>query len=76
MKAMDMALKPMKIALGSLTIMLESCRSLLFTNWAMKKTGVFASEDVPESAWDVVPDKFSQNEEAMKLLKAIGKIPA
>ncbi|KIV77181.1 hypothetical protein PV11_09003 [Exophiala sideris] len=71
-----MELNPMKISLGSLTIMLERCRSLLFTDWAMKETGVLVAEDIPESAWEIVPDKFGQNEEALKYLRAIGKIHA
>lgn len=53
--AMDAKLEPRKIFLGSLVIMLESCRSLLFTDWAMKDSGVLAAEDISADAWDVIP---------------------
>jgi hypothetical protein len=40
---------------NQLTIMLESCRSLMFTDWAFKDSGVLGAEDVPLSAWDLAP---------------------
>lgn len=48
-------LKPMLFGAGQLTFMLESCRSLLFTEWAMRESGVLVAEDIPESAWDLLP---------------------
>lgn len=53
--AMQAELKPMRVGEGQLTIMLESCRSLLFTNWALKDSGVLAAEDIPADYWDTVP---------------------
>ncbi|KAF2799644.1 Homogentisate 1,2-dioxygenase [Melanomma pulvis-pyrius CBS 109.77] len=70
MGAMHMELKPMRVGENSLTIMLESCRSLMFTNWAVKDSGVLAAEDIPLAAWDLVPDRFGKDEEAQKLLRA------
>jgi homogentisate 1,2-dioxygenase len=55
MAAMNMDLKPMRVGENQMTIMLESCRSLLFTDWAMTGSGVLAAEDIPLSAWDLAP---------------------
>lgn len=51
-------LPPMKIMQDQLTFMLESCRSLLFTKWAMKDCGTLLAEDQPESVWDTVPVSY------------------
>jgi homogentisate 1,2-dioxygenase len=53
--AMHIDLKPMRVGENQLTFMLESCRSLLFTNWALKDCGVLVAEDISESVWDTVP---------------------
>jgi homogentisate 1,2-dioxygenase len=53
--AMHVDLKPMRVGENQLTFMLESCRSLLFTNWALKDSGVLVAEDIPASTWDTVP---------------------
>lgn len=58
MAAEKMELVPMKFGEGQLTFMLESSRSLLFTKWAMKDSGVLLAEDTPESFWDAVPVSF------------------
>lgn len=55
MGAMHMPLKPMRIGEDQLTFMLESCRSLMFTDWAVKDSGVLAAEDVPLEVWDLAP---------------------
>jgi homogentisate 1,2-dioxygenase len=52
--AMHVDLKPMRVGENQLTFMLESCRSL-FTNWALKDSGVLVAEDIPASTWDTVP---------------------
>jgi homogentisate 1,2-dioxygenase len=53
--AMHIKLEPMVIGRGQMVFMLESCRSLLFTRWAMKDSGVLVAEDIKTSAWDAVP---------------------
>ncbi|PVH84301.1 homogentisate 1,2-dioxygenase [Cadophora sp. DSE1049] len=73
MGAMHMDLKPMRVGENQLTFMLESCRSLLFTSWALEGCGVLYAEDIPESVWDTVPDRFGKDEQAMKWLKAMGR---
>lgn len=55
MGAMHMPLKPMRVGEDQLTFMFESCRSLMFTDWAVKDSGVLAAEDVPLEAWDLAP---------------------
>ncbi|KAH6684782.1 homogentisate 1,2-dioxygenase [Halenospora varia] len=71
--AMHMPLKPMRVGENQLTFMLESCRSLLFTQWALEDSGALAAEDIPDSMWDTVPDRFGKDEQAMKLLRAMGR---
>ncbi|KAH8782237.1 homogentisate 1,2-dioxygenase [Hyaloscypha sp. PMI_1271] len=71
--AMHVDLKPMRVGENQLTFMLESCRSLLFTNWALNDSGVLVAEDIPASTWDTVPDRFGENEEAIKFLKAMNR---
>jgi homogentisate 1,2-dioxygenase len=53
--AMYMDLQPMRVGLNQLTFMLESCRSLMFTNWALRDSGVLVSEDIPADTWDTTP---------------------
>lgn len=53
--AMHAEMKPMLIGENQLTIILESCRSLLFTHWALHDSGVLVVEDIPESMWDLIP---------------------
>ncbi|KAJ5460934.1 homogentisate 1-2-dioxygenase [Penicillium daleae] len=72
--AMHAKMKAMRVGENQLTFMLESCRSLLFTEWALKDCGVLVAEDIPESAWDLLPDRFGQNEEAIRLLKEMGRM--
>lgn len=55
MGAFNMPLKPMRIGENQLTFMLESCRSLMFTDWAVKDSGVLAAEDIPIEVWDLAP---------------------
>lgn len=55
MAAMTAELKPMRVGEKQLTIMLESCRSLLFTEWALKDSKALVAEDIPADAWDLVP---------------------
>ena len=55
MGAMHMELKPMIVGPDQLTMMLESCRSLLFTDWAMGDCGVLAAEDLVAGSWDLLP---------------------
>ena len=55
MGAVHMDLKPMRVGENQLTIMLESCRSLLFTDWSLKKSGALAGQDIPAHMWDLVP---------------------
>jgi homogentisate 1,2-dioxygenase len=55
MGAMHADLKPMRVGENQLTIMLESCPSLMFTDWAVEDSGVLTAEDVPLRAWDLAP---------------------
>ncbi|KIM93627.1 hypothetical protein OIDMADRAFT_61273 [Oidiodendron maius Zn] len=69
--AMYAEMRAMRVGQNQLTFMLESCRSLLFTKWALQDSGVLVTDDIPESMWDSLPDRFGKNEEAMKFLKAM-----
>ncbi|KAH9203047.1 hypothetical protein DL95DRAFT_472735 [Leptodontidium sp. 2 PMI_412] len=66
-------MKAMRVGENQLTLMLESCRSLLFTDWALHDSGVLAGEDIPESIWDLIPDRFEKNEEVQAYLKSLGR---
>ncbi|RDL31818.1 uncharacterized protein BP5553_09220 [Venustampulla echinocandica] len=71
--AMYMDLQPMRVGLNQLTFMLESNRSLMFTNWALRDSEVLVSEDIPADAWDAAPDRFGKDPEALEYLKGIGR---
>ncbi|KAH6980601.1 homogentisate 1,2-dioxygenase [Ilyonectria sp. MPI-CAGE-AT-0026] len=75
MAAIHADLKPMRVGDNQMTIMLESCRSLLFTDWAMTGSRVLAAEDIPLSAWDLAPDRFGDDKEAQRLLQELAKQP-
>ena len=66
-------MKAMRVGEDQLTFMLESCRSLLFTEWAMRECGTVVAEDIPESVWDTVPDRFGEDEAVIRFLKEIGR---
>ncbi|KAH9204796.1 Homogentisate 1,2-dioxygenase [Leptodontidium sp. 2 PMI_412] len=72
--AMHAEMKAMRVGENQLTLMIESCRSLLFTDWALHDSGVLAGEDIPESMWDLIPDRFGKNEEAQAYLKSLGRV--
>lgn len=71
--AMYADMKAMRVGEDQLTFMLESCRSLLFTEWAMRECGTVVAEDIPESVWDTVPDRFGEDEAVIRFLKEIGR---
>ena len=46
---------PRKIMVGTLTFMMESSRTLLFTEWGLVKCGVVSHEGTDASVWDRMP---------------------
>ncbi|EGY16980.1 homogentisate 1,2-dioxygenase [Verticillium dahliae VdLs.17] len=54
-----------------MTVMVETSRTLLFTEWARKDSGVLEAEGTDASAWDNLPDRFSTNPRIQELLKQV-----
>ncbi|KAH7390374.1 RmlC-like cupin domain-containing protein [Cadophora sp. MPI-SDFR-AT-0126] len=51
--------EPRKILENQMTIMIESSRTFLFTEWARTGCGTMHVEGTDPRAWDRLPDKFS-----------------
>lgn len=56
-----------------MTIMVESSRSLLFTEYARSGCGVFKDQGTDPRAWDILPDRFSSYPNIQKILKQVKK---
>lgn len=54
-----------------MTIMIESSRTFLWTEYARVGCGVFSTQGTDPRAWDLLPDRFSGNAEAVALLKRV-----
>lgn len=54
-----------------MTIMIETSRTLLWTEYARKGCGTLSQQATDPKAWDLLPDHFSNNPEAQALLKRV-----
>lgn len=54
-----------------MTIMIETSRTFLWTEYARKGCGVLSTQATDSKAWDLLPDNFSNNPEAKALLKRV-----
>ncbi|KAK5674341.1 hypothetical protein LTS10_012925 [Elasticomyces elasticus] len=61
--------KPRRILEGQMTIMLESSRTLLWTQYALHGCGTIHTKGTDPKVWDTLPDRFSSNPEAQDLLR-------
>ncbi|KAH9874017.1 hypothetical protein IAQ61_004645 [Plenodomus lingam] len=60
--------QPEKILTEQLTIMIESSRLFLWTEWARKGCGVIDEHGTNYKVWEALPDRFSANKRAQELL--------
>ncbi|KAH7068457.1 RmlC-like cupin domain-containing protein [Paraphoma chrysanthemicola] len=63
--------EPEKILTDQLTIMVESSRLFLFTEYARKGCGVIDEHGTDYKVWEALPDRFSANKRAQELLARI-----
>ncbi|KAF2157474.1 Homogentisate 1,2-dioxygenase [Myriangium duriaei CBS 260.36] len=63
--------EPRKILEGGLTIMIESSRTFLWTEYARVGCGTLHTQGTNPRVWDVLPDNFSNDPEAKALLKRV-----
>lgn len=63
--------QPEKILTDQLTIMIESSRLFLFTEYARVGCGTISTQGTDYKVWDALPDKFSANATAKKLLARV-----
>ncbi|KAF2750992.1 homogentisate 1,2-dioxygenase [Sporormia fimetaria CBS 119925] len=63
--------QPEKILTDQLTIMVESSRLFLFTEYARKGCGVISPHGTNYKVWDNLPDRFSANKKAQELLARV-----
>lgn len=52
-----------------MTIMVESSRTFLFTEYARGGCGTFKNQGTDPKVWDALPDKFSQYPNIEEILK-------
>jgi len=60
-------------ASDQMTIMVESSRSFLFTEYARSGCGVFKDQGTDPRAWDALPDKFSAYPNIQEILRQVKK---
>ncbi|RDW93514.1 uncharacterized protein DSM5745_00836 [Aspergillus mulundensis] len=65
--------EPRRILEDQMTIMVESSRSFLFTEYAISGCGVFKSQGTDPRVWDALPDKFSSYPGIRGILDAVNK---
>ncbi|KAL4911315.1 hypothetical protein BDW74DRAFT_164850 [Aspergillus multicolor] len=65
--------EPRRILEDQMTIMVESSRSFLFTEYAVSGCGVFKSQGTDPRVWDALPDKFSSYPNIRGILAAVKK---
>ncbi|KAL6234028.1 hypothetical protein BDW75DRAFT_251700 [Aspergillus navahoensis] len=63
--------EPRRILENQMTIMVESSRSFLFTEYAVSGCGVFKSQGTDPSVWDALPDRFSNYPGIRGILDAV-----
>ncbi|KAH8817070.1 RmlC-like cupin domain-containing protein [Xylogone sp. PMI_703] len=63
--------EPRRILENQMTIMVESCRTFLFTEYARKICGVIHTQGTDPKVWDKLPDHFSAHPLTKQLLARI-----
>ncbi|TIA71573.1 Homogentisate 1,2-dioxygenase [Aureobasidium pullulans] len=63
--------EPRKILENQMTIMVESSRTFLWTEYARVGCGTINTRGTDPKVWDTLPDRFSNNPEAKALLKRV-----
>ncbi|KAJ5084688.1 hypothetical protein NUU61_009267 [Penicillium alfredii] len=63
--------EPRKILENQMTIMIESSRSFLFTEYARTGCGTFKNQGTDPKVWDALPDKFSSYPHIQDILKQV-----
>ncbi|KAH6615191.1 homogentisate 1,2-dioxygenase [Boeremia exigua] len=61
--------QPQRILEEQMTIMIETSRTLLFTEYARESCGVFQAQGTDPAVWDRLPDNFSANPRVREMLK-------
>jgi len=65
--------EPRRILEGGMTIMIESSRTFLWTEYARTGCGTLNTQGTNPRAWDILPDRFSNNAEAQALLVRVNE---
>ena len=65
--------EPRRILENQMTIMVESSRNFLFTEYAVSGCGVFKSQGTDPRVWDTLPDRFSAYPGIKGILEAVKK---
>ncbi|KAJ9224073.1 hypothetical protein DTO169C6_3693 [Paecilomyces variotii] len=63
--------EPRKILENQMTIMVESSRTFLFTEYARSICGTFKNQGTDPKVWDVLPDKFSSYPNIKEILAQV-----
>ncbi|KAL1854649.1 hypothetical protein Plec18170_004740 [Paecilomyces lecythidis] len=63
--------EPRRILENQMTIMIESSRSFLFTEYARSICGTFKNQGTDPKVWDVLPDKFSSYPNIKEILAQV-----
>ncbi|KAH8658348.1 RmlC-like cupin domain-containing protein [Xylariales sp. PMI_506] len=65
--------QPRRILENQMTIMVESSRTFLFTEYARKLCGVIKTQGTNPKVWDNLPDRFSSHPLTKQLLARVAK---
>ncbi|KAM0205064.1 hypothetical protein ACHAPA_008617 [Fusarium lateritium] len=63
--------EPRRILENQMTIMIETSRTLLFTEYARKDCGVVHTQGTDPRVWDKLPDRFSANPKVKAILQRL-----
>ncbi|KAL2007772.1 hypothetical protein VTN00DRAFT_7754 [Thermoascus crustaceus] len=63
--------EPRRILENQMTIMVESSRTFLFTEYARGGCGTFKNQGTDPKVWDALPDKFSRYPHIKEILKQV-----
>ena len=63
--------EPRRILEGQMTIMVETSRTFLWTEYARSGCGTINTRGTDPKVWDILPDRFSGNAEAKVLLERV-----
>jgi len=63
--------QPRRILEDQMTIMIESSRTFLWTEYARSGCGTLSTQGTSPRVWDVLPDRFTSDPEAQALLRRV-----